>query len=106
MLRIAALMTYNQNADLLHFRAIDDVVRKVDERERLTAFPGGRADAWVMLQEPHNSFEFVQKAPRHGDAGLLSVEPGCDREIVGSEAMDRSLHFTSIRRGVVPGRYP
>lgn len=96
MLRIAALMTYNQNADLLHFRAIDDGVRKVDERKRLTALPGGRADAWAMLQEPHDSFEFVQKTSRDGDAGLPSVEPGRVREIVCSKAMDR---FTSLQFG-------
>jgi hypothetical protein len=50
MLRIAALMAYNQNADLLLSYPIDDAVRKVDEREGLTAIPGGCADAWVIFQ--------------------------------------------------------
>ena len=50
MLWIAALMAYNQNADLLLSCAIDDAVRKVNEREGLTAIPGGSADAWVIFQ--------------------------------------------------------
>ena len=78
-------MAYHEYSDGGPFRAVDDGVREINQREALATVCRWRTDAGELLEELRDSFEFVQEASGNSGAGFLRVETNRFCQIVGGE---------------------
>ena len=90
-------MANNEDSDTTVLVAINQWVRKADQRKRLAPFAGWRADTGELFKQFGYSLELVKKPARQTRASFNLIAASRFDKIVSCEPVDRPSHLSSAR---------